>query len=723
MIHPESNQLFIGPYAISDRRAVRTISYEHMPGRPTANARHLTEPARTIYYFTMEEGLYAVDVESLEVQTLHADQNVTPGGLGGERLPGYHGKGAYTAQGRTVYANNGRAGTGGVEGVVDFRLPSGCLASWDGDGDWQVVAANQHTEVTGPGGIQGNRSADAPLWSIGWDHRSLILKVLDDGQWSTFRLPKADYSYEGLHGWHTEWPRIRQVGPDGQYLMNHHGMWFDFPGDFSIERHRAPRPIASHLKITGDVARWQDRLVFGCDDAALSRFGARESLVGRSQSNLWFARWDDLYRNGRPYGWGGPWVHDTVDAEAPSDPYAFAGFERRQLHLSHENDYSIAFRVEADPAGQGAWEQVARIEVPAFGSVHHPFPDTMEAEWIRLIPDRGGQFVTAYFHYGTGGGAATEAQPFQALAPADPSHPRSVGVVYPRGNDAGTLQFAAWSVDGNGHATEAGYYEIGADMTLKRVDDPPAHQELKENARIGVPEFEVDDASVILEDHWGNRYRLPKGHPSFDRATGFGWPRDRREVVTERDLFNAHGIMYCLPRANSGGVAHIKPIATHNRRITDFCSWRGLLVLAGCSRGVPDDEHFIQSEDGEVGLWFGDVDDLWKLGRPTGVGGPWKESPVEPGAASDPYLMTGFDEKTLSLSHDAVRPVTFTIEVNVVMNFSPVSDQYGIWQHYTDLEVCPGKTREYAFPDGFSAHWVRLKADRACRASAIFNYA
>jgi hypothetical protein len=40
MIHPESNQLFIGPYAISDRRAVRTISYEHMPGRPTAHARH-----------------------------------------------------------------------------------------------------------------------------------------------------------------------------------------------------------------------------------------------------------------------------------------------------------------------------------------------------------------------------------------------------------------------------------------------------------------------------------------------------------------------------------------------------------------------------------------------------------------------------------------------------------------------------------------------------------
>jgi hypothetical protein len=65
MIHKESNQLFIGPYAIDADRNVRIIPYEEMPGRHTGNARHLTSPEKKIYYGTMEEGFYEVDVNSL----------------------------------------------------------------------------------------------------------------------------------------------------------------------------------------------------------------------------------------------------------------------------------------------------------------------------------------------------------------------------------------------------------------------------------------------------------------------------------------------------------------------------------------------------------------------------------------------------------------------------------------------------------------------------------
>lgn len=46
MIHKESNQLFIGPYAIDSERNVRVIPYEVMPGRHTGNARHLFDPPR-----------------------------------------------------------------------------------------------------------------------------------------------------------------------------------------------------------------------------------------------------------------------------------------------------------------------------------------------------------------------------------------------------------------------------------------------------------------------------------------------------------------------------------------------------------------------------------------------------------------------------------------------------------------------------------------------------
>ena len=72
-IHAESKQLFIGPYAIDAQRRVRAIPYEKMFGRPTGNARHLTDPANKIYYASMEEGFYEVDVRTLAVTELFRD--------------------------------------------------------------------------------------------------------------------------------------------------------------------------------------------------------------------------------------------------------------------------------------------------------------------------------------------------------------------------------------------------------------------------------------------------------------------------------------------------------------------------------------------------------------------------------------------------------------------------------------------------------------------------
>jgi len=75
MIHWESNQLFIGPYAIDEKRNVRAISYQDMQGRHTGNARHLFDPSGKIYFATMEEGFYEVDVNSLEPTMLYRDAN------------------------------------------------------------------------------------------------------------------------------------------------------------------------------------------------------------------------------------------------------------------------------------------------------------------------------------------------------------------------------------------------------------------------------------------------------------------------------------------------------------------------------------------------------------------------------------------------------------------------------------------------------------------------
>ena len=160
----------------------------------------------------MAEGLYEVDVQSLEVDPLIRDGNPAPLPSGVEdysqvlssKLPGYHGKGLYSGQGRLVYSNNGERSK---EAELNPAIPSGGLAEWKGSGDWQLVRRNQFTEVTGPGGIYGNEHQGIdPIWSVGWDHRSLVLMCLSKEKWHSYRLPKASHCYDGAHGWNTEWP-------------------------------------------------------------------------------------------------------------------------------------------------------------------------------------------------------------------------------------------------------------------------------------------------------------------------------------------------------------------------------------------------------------------------------------------------------------------------------------------------------------------------------------
>ena len=218
MIHRESNQMIIGPYFIDAQGRIRVVSPKVMPGRITAVARHLTDPANKVYFATMEQGFYEVDVHSLQVKELNKDGNV-----GGKAVvPGRHGKGCYTGQGRLVFANNGE-GACWPNGTAPgrFAAPSA----------WTIVDRNKYTDITGPGGVYGSPDDDAPLWAIGWDARSVLLNVRDGGRWTRFRLPKASYTQDADHGWYTEWPRIREVG-GGHFLLNMHDMFYDFPKTF-----------------------------------------------------------------------------------------------------------------------------------------------------------------------------------------------------------------------------------------------------------------------------------------------------------------------------------------------------------------------------------------------------------------------------------------------------------------------------------------------------------
>ena len=190
-----------------------------------------------------------------------------------------------------------------------------------------------------------------------------------------------------------------------------------------------------------------------------------------------------------------------------------------------------------------------------------------------------------------------------------------------------------------------------------------------------------------------------------------------REVESERHLANIHGTFYEVPLITNGAPPAfplLRPVSSHSKQITDFCSWNGLLVLAGVRSDAANDGHVFADADNDTALWFGGVDDLWKLGKPVGRGGPWHDSEVQARIPSDPYLMTGYDRKSLELSHHSTQPVTITLQVDI--------DGTGLWVDYRAFQVEPNKTLTYQFPTGFSACWVRAVSDRDTKATLTLIY-
>lgn len=721
MIHRESEQLVIGPYLIDARRGVRVIPPALMPGRLTGNARHLTDPAHKIYYATMEEGLYEVDLRTLAVTGLIRDGNQPKPGQTEEahpakidsELPGYHGKGLYSAQGRVVYANNGERSPAAL---VDPTTPSGALAEWRGSGDWQLVRRNQFTEVTGPGGIEGGEHPETdPIWSLGWDARSLLLMLLDDGEWHAYRLPKASHTYDGAHGWNTEWPRIRDIGED-DLLMTMHGTFWRFPRTFSHANSTGLAPRSTYLKVVGDFCRWGDRVVLGCDDTAKSEFLNKRKLKGeiagpgQSQSNLAFLEPAQLDQFGPALGRGAVWLNDDVKAGVPSDPYLFADYERRALHLTHAGAEAAKFTLEVDHRGDGKWEALRTVDVAGNGAAWIEFAPTDAGVWLRITADHDVSQATAMLHYSSADQRGTS--PAAIFAGLAKSSDKQIvgGLVRARGDNLRTLLLAAQDSSG-----DVGPYELDADLNLRRLDDSAAMSFMQKNVAIPRDVITIDEASVLFVDEQGNRWRLPKGDSAFDKPGVLGAERVCREVCTERDLLNVHGTFYELPAENAGGFAKVRPIATHNRRIHDYASYRGLLVLSGIAmQGAAGNPRIIRSDDGRAAVWVGSVDELWKFGKPRGIGGPWKNTAVQAGKPSDPYLMTGYDRKQLKLSHAGTSPVDFRLDADFTGT--------GAWSPVTTFTVKPRETLDYRFSEMFAAYWVRLVPAGDCTATATFVY-
>lgn len=699
MLHRESNQLFIGPYAISGSGSIRAMPYSQLYGRPTGNARHLEHPKTHIYMMTMEEGLYEIDVRSLTSKELYRDEQL-PGGRKAN-LPGYHGKGLASSQGVVVYANNGEHGD---EALVNPTIPSGCLAEWDGS-DWKVIRRNQFTEVTTPGGILGNQTDSDPIWSIGWDHRSLILMCRQNDAWQAYRLPKTSHCYDGAHGWNTEWPRIRDIG-ERDLLMTMHGMLWRFPKSFSHTASAGIAPRSSTLKVIGDFCRWNGRVVFACDDTAKSEFlnkrRAKGGIAGpgQSHSNLWFVDAKQLNDIGPRSGRGAVWLNDTVQAGETSEPFIGSGFASRHVTICHTEAFPVTFDIEIDITGNGVFTHhttlVAQVGRPFF---IHNLP---AVPWVRFVARTAARGVTIMFSYRDPDRRTLRPDRiFDGLARTREAAGKTL--LYARGGDRRTLAVAP-------NALKA--YELDANSDLKQTSEPALASFVQQS----VPVKDSVDAGVLIRDDYSVRYVSDDGRrwiiPVQNPATPH-YGRLCREVCTERDLLHICGTFIELPAENAGGITHARAIASHPFVIHDYASYRGMLVLTA-STGAKPGAHVVTSTDANAAVWLGVVDDLWKLGRPVGKAKTGLNNRDAGIWTSDPILANGFGDIEITCQISGGLGGVVFVDADISGN--------NTWIGVCRIQVMPGSKGHAAIDKRLHPYWVRIRTAPGTDAIADFTF-
>jgi hypothetical protein len=374
LVHWETEQAIIGPHVIDAEGNVRTIP-ELKKHRLTATMRHLDKPKSMVYFLTMEGLLFETDLETLEsTQLINLVDEL---GIKGQP----HFKGGHTAQGRVVVANNTYE-----EPEFLGERAGGCLAEWDGE-TWTIVERNPFVEVSGKQNPSAGKRYGNTLYATGWTKSSVVLRVLHDGVWSRYLLPKSSHSFD--HTWNTEWMRIREAQTE-RYLMDVHGMFYELPPLMYGGKLWGVKPISSHLRIVPDFCYWRGLFVMAGDQT--------DNAVGQPQSNLWFGNIDDLWNMGKPTGWGGPWWETEVKAGENSDPFLMTGFDKKVLHLSAASGPLSTFVVEVDFLGNGSWEAYETVLVTEKGYAYHVFPEGFSAHWVRVRAEQDGT-VSAYFHY------------------------------------------------------------------------------------------------------------------------------------------------------------------------------------------------------------------------------------------------------------------------------------------------------------------------------------
>ncbi len=352
--------------------------------RLTATAAHLTDPNKVLT-LTMEGLLFEVDSKTLDAKQifdLTKELDWTKGAY-------LHFKGMHTGQGQVVVANSTFE-----EPEFMSERNGGRLAEWDGKGKWTILERNPFVEVSGNQRAVANDYFGSPVFALGWDRSSPILRVLYKGKWMRYRLPFGSQSWS--HTWNTEWMRIRFAQTE-RHLMDAFGLFYDLPNLVFGDQYFGITPISRHLRIVPDFCHFNGYFVMASDQ--------NDHAVGQPQSGLWWGNIDDLWAFGKPSGWGSVWTQENVKGGEVSDPFLMTGFDKKAVSLVCNPNENVTIDIEVDISGRGEWRTLKRLTGGSdgisgiAGMANYQFPDGFAAHWVRGRIVKGGKKVTLSFAY------------------------------------------------------------------------------------------------------------------------------------------------------------------------------------------------------------------------------------------------------------------------------------------------------------------------------------
>ena len=341
------------------------------------------------------------------------------------------------------------------------------------------------------------------------------------------------------------------------------------------------------------------------------------------------------------------------------------------------------------------------------------FAEKETGEWIRVVADMATKASISFVYASGRERPSTADKIFKGIVQLE-SEQNTGGLLYCLGNNRRALGILANKSEGDNIA-ETGYYEMDDRMNIVPKTDDSTATFIREKVAVPAKVVTAEPGSYLIVDDSKRRWRLPLGSEQYENLMEKQALRICREVSTERDLFNCGGTFYELPAENADGYAKIRPISSHNYRINDYASYRGMLVMTGIDASkVTNNPHIFQSTDKKCSVWAGAIDDLWKMGKPVGRGGPWMKSKVVAKVPSDPFLFGCYDERTLTLSHNANQSVEFTVEVD------PTGDKN--WVTYRTFTVKANEKLTFKFPGNIQARWIRFVSDENTTATASLDY-